>query len=110
MLLERGANPTLPTKLDHTPLEIATTAGRLAVAECLISHVKDLPRTAEVASLGRALCAAARSRQVDIMKMLLRNGAPVNYIHRRQLETALINAIRAGDDELTRLLLDHGAD
>lgn len=109
-LLERGANPTLPTKLDHTPLEIATTTGRLAVAECLISHVKDLPNTAEVDSLGRALCAAARSKQVDIMKMLLRNGAPVDYIHRRQLETALINAIRAGNDEITRLLLEHGVD
>ncbi|RDK36595.1 ankyrin [Aspergillus phoenicis ATCC 13157] len=109
-LLERGANPTLPNKLDHSPLEVAIIAGSLAVTERLISHVKDLPHTAEVDSLGRALCAAARSRQVDIVKMLLCNGAPVNYIHHQQLETALINATRTGDNEITRLLLDHGAD
>ncbi|OJJ74176.1 hypothetical protein ASPBRDRAFT_27222 [Aspergillus brasiliensis CBS 101740] len=109
-LLERGANPTLANKLDHRPLEVATTAEKLAVAECLIAYVKDLGHTVETVNLGRALCAAARSRQIDIAELLLRNGAPVNYIHRQQFETPLINATRAGDDEMTRLLLDHGAD
>ena len=62
----------------------------------------------------RLLTVAAEFGRVDVMRLLLANGADVNYVNHENFETGRESAILAAacgcEDDAVRLLIDHGAD
>ncbi len=60
---------------------------------------------------GRTLlqCAAAESGNIDIVKVLIQNGADVNAVDENK-QSALHHAAEYGDVELAKVLLENGAD
>ena len=62
----------------------------------------------------RLLTVAAECGRVDVMRLLLANGADVNYVNHENFETGRESAILAAacgcEDDAVRLLIDHGAD
>ena len=67
-----------------------------------------------VYSGNRLLTVAAECGRVDVMRLLLANGADVNYVNHENFETGRESAILAAacgcEDDAVRLLIDHGAD
>ncbi|PYI04788.1 ankyrin [Aspergillus sclerotiicarbonarius CBS 121057] len=110
-LMERGADPARVDNDGCGPLDSSTICRNLAIFEFLLSQMQKLKGTAEYQQqLGDALCSAVRAQSKEIIESLLHNGAQINHIYRDGAQTALHNAVRIGNKELTRLLLDHGAD
>ena len=72
-----------------------------------------------VYSGNRLLTVAAECGRVDVMRLLLANGADVNYVNHESFETgvgymrgtsAILAAACGCEDDAVRLLIDHGAD
>ncbi|MGV3531703.1 MAG: ankyrin repeat domain-containing protein [Chthoniobacteraceae bacterium] len=89
------------------PLQLAAGEGHKRMVELL------LKRGANVDSAYRgetALHAAARRKRVEVARVLLANGADPNGGNQKGDNTPLLLAISDTYDELTRLLLEKGAD
>lgn len=65
----------------------------------------------------RLLIVAAECGRVDVMRLLIANGAAVNYVNHERVPlfdfagaSALLQAIGRNNDDAVRLLIEHGAD
>ncbi|MGE3512317.1 MAG: ankyrin repeat domain-containing protein [Vicinamibacterales bacterium] len=129
-LLEAGANPSVTIESGETPLMAAARSGSAAAVTLLASHGADLNAQEQLRGQ-TALMWAADQRHPRVVRALVQAGADVTVRSRvwRQLEntagntnpsgdfdmehggsTALLFAVRRGDVESTRILLDAGAD
>ncbi len=107
LLLEHGADPTLPTANGQTPLMAAAARGNLELVRLLVDRKVDV--NAKNGAGDTALMFAASSGSARIVALLLERGADARVRSKRN-ETALGNAATTGVEESVRLLLDHGAE
>jgi ankyrin repeat protein len=112
LLLERGADVNAQKKNLFTPLHSAAFKGRLEIAQLLLDHGANAKAENEwretalhVASRGEY---DSQEHGVGISRLLLEHGVDI-HTHSKYHETALSSAAFNGRLEITRLLLDHGA-
>jgi ankyrin repeat protein len=103
-LLARGADPNAAT--DGSTMDNAASSENIKVVEILLQAGAKVNNDSKTSS---ALGSAAIRGQVEIMRLLLANGADPNY---RDYEnhTALMSAVMSQNVEAVRLLLEAGAD
>jgi ankyrin repeat protein len=112
LLLERGADVNARQKDLSTPLHSAAFKGRLEIARLLLGHGANAK--AENNDRETALHLVSRGEYdsqdhgVGISLLLLKHGIDV-HAHNKYHDTALSLAAFNGRPEITRLLLDHGA-
>lgn len=117
-LLEQGADPSLQSASGDTPLSLAVVQSSLKVIELLVSHAQNLD-VGELVSCG--VVRYEKDRDIRILEILIRNGAPVDKILWSQppayntkaafLRGApLHDACENGFTEVAALLIQCGAD
>ena len=89
-----------------TPLIIATYRNQLACVKFLIEHNVNVNRSSQE---GTALVGACYKGNLDIIRLLLNNGAEVDAVGSNG-STALIYAVLANNKELVKLLMEYKAD
>ena len=90
-----------------TPFLAAAQAGNAEMMRALIALGAD-PTAVNGAGAGAVLL-AARSRELDAVRLLVELGLDVN-VHPPRRPSAFHTAIRLGDDPIVVFLADHGAD
>ena len=90
----------------YQPLLIAVREGRTKTVESLLRHQAD-PNVHD--QEGTSLFWAVSQRRIDICHLLLAKEVDVNYVVEGSCP-ALIEAVRVGDVDIVKLLLDHHAD
>lgn len=106
------SSPTLATTFSSdgaTALQFACFFGQLQAAEELVRGGADVNVAAKNTMRVTALHSAAASRNAEIVKLILRNGADPNA-KQQSGYTALHSAAFHNDAEMARALLDAGAD
>lgn len=106
ILLDNGANVDALTKLDQTPLRMATEEGNLGVIETLLEHGADV-NTRDRGGI-TPLDIAVSNSNVEAVRFLLDHGANVNAADIRG-RTPLHRAVVVGSHEIIRILLDKKA-
>jgi ankyrin repeat protein len=108
-LLTVGANPNLTGHEKNTPLGEAAMQGRVDLARLLLDGGADVDGKN---SLGMAsLALAAQKGHSNIVELLISRGAEIDLLNGLPpSQTALINAAWKGQVDITRILLDAGAD
>lgn len=107
-LIKAGADVDVANDLGATPLLLACRNADGAVAERLLEAGAN-PNSAQ-ASGETALMLAARAGNVSAVRALLTRGAKVNATEGTRGQSALMWAVANNRPDVTRLLLDHGAD
>ncbi|KAH6614053.1 ankyrin repeat-containing domain protein [Boeremia exigua] len=99
----------------HTPLQGAIRCGQIETVKLLLDNGANVNSPANV--MGCLLTSALEVCDSEAIRLLIRSGAIVNppLIQSsidgiRSYDTALLEAIKKGDIEITKLLLDNGAD
>ncbi|KAI9783658.1 MAG: hypothetical protein M1839_003506 [Geoglossum umbratile] len=115
LLLDRGADVNAPPGSDGSCLEYAIRAGNADLARLLIRRGANIVSRGELVDTGGPgkggpLLAAIKTRQHELVSLLIGLGADVNAIGEQYYGTLLQTAIRLGDEESVRLLLNNGAD
>jgi ankyrin repeat protein len=98
-LLLAGANTCKPDKNGKTPLYWAVTTKNVTIIYLLLDHGAEL-------TVHTALLHAIRSDYLDIVKLLVRRGAPVNVM---SPETPLTAAIIRRHLDIAKFLIESGA-
>jgi uncharacterized protein len=91
------------------PLGLAAFFGHPETVRLLLARGADVLQAARNAMRVQALHAAAAGRHLEVVKLLVAAGAPVNA-PQQDGWTPLHAAVEHGDLEMTRYLLAHGAD
>lgn len=107
LLIRAGANVNAANSYGVTPLSLACTNQNVAMVEKLLNSgasPNGVPGATPV------LMTAARTGNVDTVKLLLTHGAEVNAKETERGQTALMWAVAEKHPEVVRLLIDHGAD
>lgn len=106
-LLKKGADPNICATHSMCPLWYATDLNnkKVLITAGAKAYVNPDRNALEHPSLHKA---AARN-QVDIMELLLNNGADINFSDYYGGNTALAMAVRLGKYEAAKLLIDRGA-
>jgi ankyrin repeat protein len=110
MLLAKGAQVNVRSKLGRTPLLIAATYdGATEAARLLIEKSADVNAADENGA--SVLEQAAGSNNIEVVRFLLAKGAKVNAVDKLGF-TPLLAATGNGDrnTDLVKLLIEHGAD
>src|SRR5690242_516858 len=107
LLIAAGANVNAANSYGVTPLSLACTNQSAAMVEKLLTAGAD-PNG--VPSGTPVLMVAARTGNVDTVKLLLAHGANVNTKESARGQTALMWAVAEKHTEVARMLIDHGAD
>jgi hypothetical protein len=117
ILLDGGADPNLPKDSNGgTPLLNALEMGRFDIAQLLIARGADVLAAADGhATALYELASAApqpahQAEQLDLARMLVDRGVPVDAPMGAPHVTALMMAAIRGNEPLVQLLLAHGAD
>jgi ankyrin len=108
MLLKAGAKPGPSNDYGVTPLTLAAGNGSTAMVERLLAAGAS-PDTA-LPTGETVLMTVAHTGRVDALGALLRHGAAVNARENVMGQSALMWSITEGHDNVTRMLLDAGAD
>jgi ankyrin repeat protein len=113
ILLEKGANSALQNAQGQTSLMSAVLTGEAKMVNLLINSTKTGSLNSELENadflVNTPLMTAAVHGYLDIVKILLDNGAKVESRNRWK-ESALILAASKGFREIVRLLIQYGAD
>jgi ankyrin repeat domain-containing protein 17 len=107
VLLDHGATVDMPTDSFESPLTLASCGGHMELAALLIARGANLE---EVNDEGYTPLMEAAREGNDVVQLLVENGANVNAITEETQETALTLACCGGLMEVSRYLLEHGAD
>jgi ankyrin repeat protein len=107
-LLKAGARPGLANDYGVTPLSLAASNGSAVMIERLLAAGANPNTTLPTGET--VLMTVARAGRVDALRVLLRHGAHVNVREGIMGQNALMWAISRGHDDVTRALLDAGAD
>ena len=117
LLVKNGINinfKSLNYKKGQSPISLAITAGHINLINFLINNGATIDP--EDKYIKRAFLLAGRTGNIDVIKLLLRNGVDVNTIsvNLRDLSqhkgtTALFNASIKGNVEIVKLLIKSGA-
>jgi uncharacterized protein len=108
LLVGAGANPNAANRYGVTPLSLACTNGNGAMVERLLQAGAD--PNAALPGGETPLMTAARSGTLRSVKALLSRGASVDGKDDRRGQTALMWAAAEGHADVTRTLVDAGAD
>jgi ankyrin repeat protein len=108
VLVAKGADVNLQDQKKRTPLILAAYNGHTEVVEFLIGKGADV--NAGDSDRQTALLYASKRSFNETAALLLEKGADVNAQSRKKGITALMIAAVADNEELVRMLLDHGAD
>lgn len=109
MLIKHGANVNLKDFRQFTPVMLAASAGDERMVEALARAKADL--NAEAYGL-TPLVFAMTSKKVEVVKLLVKLGASVNYASKYSAKggdpgtTALFSAIYSGDADMVRFLIE----
>ena len=113
LLLEAGADPTLPNIRGTNVFMLFAKRGQVDMAEMCLAKVPKDKRAAVVNSTTTsgwsALMTAAENNQLESTKWLLKNGADVNTQMQGTLWTAGHAASKRANLEILELLLKNGA-
>lgn len=120
LLLEHGANVNSQAGSRGSSLEIAVSGNYLEIIQLLLAkgaNIKPEPTKKIFHSL---LYTAARHKNMEMIKILIKHGAEVNYTQCGDEDywrsmwwdrmTALHRAVEEGSLEMTQILIDSGAD
>src|ERR671922_1514990 len=92
-----------------TALALAAYVGQKDAAEYLLSRGADPNSVAKNETGFTALTGAVSQNHNEIARLLIKNGANVNYVYEGGF-TPLMHAAAAGNGELVKILVDGGAD
>ena len=109
-LLEAGANPDIANDYGVTPLFLAIKNRSTAMVETLLEVEGGADPNTVRWSGETALMTAAKTGQIDMVNLLLAQGADVNIREPRREQSALMWAISFGHPDVARELIDQGAD
>lgn len=109
VLLAKKADTSLVNNQDETPLDVACQNGHLEVVKALVDNGADVNWSGRWE--GTPLIYACQEHHFEIAKLLLDSGANMNPVGcSRPLHTPLYHAALYGNTNLSRLLLQRGAD
>ncbi len=108
LLIEAGADANAANDLGVTPLLMACRRGHGPLVERLLAVGADA--NAALPSGETALMATARAGGLEAVNALLARGARVNAAEATRGQTALMWAVANRHPDVTRALLEHGAD
>ncbi|MBO7244304.1 MAG: ankyrin repeat domain-containing protein [Alphaproteobacteria bacterium] len=108
LLLQKKPNLSAKNKRGETPLAVAVEEGNLLAAEKLVKAGSDV--TLDVLGKQTLLMMAVKRFDVDMMNLLLENGANLNQSTKLTGETALMTAVRGKNLKIINALLLRGAD
>jgi ankyrin repeat protein len=106
LLLEKKADPNSVNKYMQSALSNAAAAGNLEVTEMLLK-AKAKPELPGLVLTPMMFGAFAGNS--DLIRLLVRYGANVNYASKETGQSALTSAITAGKPEIVALLIELGA-
>lgn len=105
LLSNPATDANLANKSGETPLMMASIDGELPVVKTLVLNKK-----VDVNKLGWSpLHYACATGQLEVAQFLVSKGAKVNALSPSET-TPLMMAVRSGNDQLIKFLLDNGAD
>jgi len=107
-LLQAGADPDRANPYRVTPLWLACTNRNTTIIERLLAAGAD--PNAVLVSNESVLMNCVRTGAVSAVEPLIRQGAEVNWRESDKGQTALMWSAASGYPEITRILIDHGAD
>ena len=108
-ILDQGTSADFRDSRGRTPLFLAAMMGEVDVVKLLLARDDvDINVQTEPPYSLTSLCMAAKVNHLEILRILLQNGADVNL--RSWHGTALNSAVRRSDATSAELLLDAGAD
>lgn len=103
LLLEAKADPNLVNKYMQSALTNAVAAGNLEITEMLLKAKANPELPGLVLT---PMMFAAFAGHGDLIRLLVRHGANVNYAAKETGQSALTSAIVAGKPEIVRLLIE----
>ena len=106
LLLEKGAEPNTVNKYMQSALSNAAAAGNLEVTEMLL---KAKARPELPGLVLTPMMFGAFAGNTDLIRLLVRYGADVNYASKETGQSALTSAITAGKPEVVAVLIELGA-
>jgi len=108
LLLAAGAEVNAANELGATPLWLAAENGSAAMIEHLLAAGADA--NAELPEGETPVMTASRAGTAGGVRALIAAGADVNAAERSRGQTALMWAVAQGHDDVTGILVRHGAD
>lgn len=107
LLLEQGANILGKSERGWTPLDFALHGGHTETAKVLLGHCTDVGM--KRCQLNMALVCVARAGELDLLTMLLDEGAQIDWKDERG-HTALTTAVLFDHEKVACALIERGAD
>lgn len=109
-LLSKGANPNACAWYNMCPLWFAVSSNSLDSVKLLLASGADAKVNPDINALEMpALNSAAASGRLEIVKLLIKNGANIEHHSQPWGDTALTDAVSAGQTKTAQYLIKKGA-